>query len=310
MYRKTLLSLFFSIFLINFVNAIENKILFKVDDKIITSIDILYEIEYLSLINKDLKNFKKSRIYDISKNSLIREKIKEIEIEKRFKELKVEDKYIDQLIKNFYTKQGHSSVEKFEEYIAKKNIKLAKIKKKITAEMLWNQLIFAKFGKNIKIDKELIKKEVLNDNNENNIQTEYELSEIVFNIEKKENLNQKFNLIKETIEANGFDNAALSHSNSQTSNNGGYLGWIKKNSLSKKIKDVIQDTNINKFTDPIVVPGGFMILKVNNLREKEKILDIEKEIQLIAIEKRNEQLNQYSNIYFNSIKKNIEINEL
>ena len=39
-------------------------------------------------------------------------------------------------------------------------------------------------------------------------------------------------------------------------------------------------------------------------------VDIENEMKLIVKEKTNKQLNQYSNIYFNKIKKNIKINEL
>ena len=61
---------------------------------------------------------------------------------------------------------------------------------------------------------------------------------------------------------------------------------------------------------PIVIPGGFLILKIENTREIDVEFDLEQEIQNIIKKKTNEQLNQLSNIYFNKIKKNIEVNEL
>ena len=88
------------------------------------------------------------------------------------------------------------------------------------------------------------------------------------------------------------------------------MGWIKETSLNKTIKNELAGLKPNDFTKPIVVPGGFIILKINNLRKIEKELDIEKEINLIAKKMTNEQLSQFSNIYFNTIKKNIEIYEL
>ena len=309
-YKKILLILIFSISWINQTSSIENKILFKIDNKIITSIDILNEIEYLSLINKDLKKFENNKIYEISKNSLIREKIKEIEISKRFINQKIEQKYIDQLIENFYKNLNLSTFEDFLRYIKKRNIELETIKRKITLEMLWNQLIFNKFSKSIKINIKLIEEEITQSNKENKFLIEYKLSEIVFNIKNNENLNTKLNLIKRSINQDGFSNAALIHSISQTSEKGGSLGWIKETSLSQKIKQKIKSININNYTDPIVIPGGFIILKIEDIRKKDKILDIKKEVDQAIKAKRNEQLNQFSNIYFRTIKKDIEINEL
>ena len=76
----------FYIFFLNQSIAIENKILFKVNNQIITTIDVLNEINYLSLINSDFQKLDKQKIYEVSKNSLIREKIKEIDLKKQFVE--------------------------------------------------------------------------------------------------------------------------------------------------------------------------------------------------------------------------------
>ena len=52
------------------------KIKYKINDQIITNIDILNEVKYLSFLRPSLKNLKKNEIIQISKNSLIRETIK------------------------------------------------------------------------------------------------------------------------------------------------------------------------------------------------------------------------------------------
>tara|TARA_B100001175_G_scaffold267648_1_gene238738 strand:+ start:573 stop:1490 length:918 start_codon:yes stop_codon:yes gene_type:complete len=298
----------FYIFLI-FINqsiALENKILFKINNEIISTIDLYNEAKYLSLLNDNLSNLKKEKIYEISKNSLIREKIKEIQLLKSYKNLDIDKKYFDQLMNNYSIRMGFDSVEKFKENIEINGLDIETVEKKIKIEIYWNQLIVKKFLKDVKIDNEKIKKDL-----EKNLkQKEILLSEIVFNIDKKDNLNNKFQIIKKDILSNGFSNAALIHSVSDSSSNGGKLGWIKISSLNIKIKNQIDKITVGNFSNPIVVPGGFLILKVENQREVKKKLDLNKEIDLAVNEKTNEQLNKLSIVYFNKIKKDIEINEL
>ena len=79
----------FCLFFFNISTAFENKILFKVNNQIITSVDILNEINYLSLVNTEFQRLDKQKIFEISKNSLIREKIKEIELSQKFEKLEI-----------------------------------------------------------------------------------------------------------------------------------------------------------------------------------------------------------------------------
>ena len=67
---------------------------------------------------------------------------------------------------------------------------------------------------------------------------------------------------------------------------------------------------INQHTDPIIIPGGFLILKINDIKEIEKKIDIEQELDKIVKKKTDEQLTNYSNIYFNKIKKSTQIENL
>ncbi len=292
------------IFSSNKINALENKIIFKVNNEIITSIDVLNEIEYLSLLNKNLSELKEENVFEIAKNSLIKEKIKKIELSKYFEEFEIEEKYYELIINDFIKKIKLKSLKDLKILIASKNLKMKDIEKKLIIELLWNQLILNKFSRDVKIDKEKIKDEII----KNNFQNEYFIYEIVFNLDKDQELQTKLNKIISEINTNGFSNAALLYSISNSSSNGGKLGWIKLSSLNSKIKNQIKKTKKNNLTEPIVIPGGFIILKVEDIRETKKIKDIDKEIELIANQVGNKQLNQFSIIYFNKLKKEVEIN--
>ena len=286
--------------------SFENKILLKINNEIITSADVLKEIKYLSIVIKEFDKIEKEKIYQISVNSLIRQKIKEIELSKNFKNLTVKEDFLAPQIDNFISKNNFRSKNEFINHLKNKEIDIDFIKKKLSQEMLWNKLIYDKFYNNVKIDKN----EILKSIKENKNQYEYLLSEILFNVENKDGLNKKFIDIKNTIKNEGFEKAALIHSTSETSENGGLLGWVKESSISKKIKIELKKIDQENYTNPIQVPGGFIILFINEIRISEKNIDFEKELNSIIREKTNNQLNQFSNIYFNKIKKNMEINEI
>ena len=296
----------FYLFLLNQSTAIENKILFKVNNQIITSIDILNEINYLSLINSDFKKLDKQKKYEVSKNSLIREKIKEIDLKKQFVELKLNEEYLNELIKNYSKRIGFKDRDDFIKELKKNNIKIDTVIKKITIEAFWKQLILDKFLKNVKIDEANIKKELQNQKT----QKEYLLSEILFGLETNNELDNKIKLIKKSISDEGFSKAALIHSISDTSNSGGKLDWINEASLNIKIKSALINLEIGAHTEPILLPGGYLILKINDIKEVVKEINYEKEFKKVKRAKTNEQLNIMSNLYFNKIKKNILINEL
>ena len=284
----------------------ENKILIKVDNEIITTIDILNEIKFISAINKEFVKINKNKKIEIAKNSLIKEKIKLIEVTKFKKNLKLDDNIFESIMKNYFVSFNFQNLQEFKDYFDDQNINTNFIRKKIIINTFWNKLIFEKFSKNVKIDKNKIEQSVMKEK----LQTEYLLSEIVFAVNKKENLNKKKKLITKSILEKNFSEAALSFSISDTATKGGKLGWIKENILSENIKNELITTKVGEFTNPITIPGGFLILKIEDLRKIEKNLDFEKEVRSIIEKKTNDQLNRLSNIYLNKLEKNIQINEI
>ena len=303
--KKRFLLLIFFLLVQTSIFAFENEIIVKVDNKIITKIDIKNEAKYLSSLNPNLKNLKENDLFQIAKSSLIREKIKEIEISK-IDNININQDYLNNIISSIYKNIGLTNKNEFLNYLKIQNIDIEEIEKKISKEAIWNQLIYKKYKKKVKIDENKIKKEI-----ENNKQfaNSYLLYEITFNTEKKDDLQIIFEKIKKSIEINGFENTASIFSISDTSKVGGKLGWINENSISKKIVEEIKNLNDGEYTNPIQIPGGFLVLSVKEKKTLEQETDVEAEFLLKVKALTNQQLNQYSNIYFNKIKKNIKIYE-
>lgn len=306
---KFILILFLSVvFIFNPANSLENKILIKIDNEIITYLDILDEMNYLKAFNKNIRSLEEKQIYEIAKKSLVRDKIKSIEILRYVDKIELNQEYLNRIIKLTQKKIGINSENEFKNYIKNFNLNLAKIESKISIEALWSELIISKYSKKIKIDENNIKNKLLA--KENKLIKKYLLSEILFSVDKNNDVNKKFNEIKDSIDKVGFENTSLIYSISDSSKVGGKLGWINENSLSKKIRLNLENLKIGELTNPIITPGGLLILKIKDIELTEKKLDLQKEMKnMIKLEKNN-QLNQYSSIYFKKISRNTEINEL
>ena len=299
------LLILFSSFFDTQINAIESKIILKIDNNIITSVDVENEAKYLKVLNPKLKNLDNNKIFEIAKNSLVRENIKMIETS-NYQLQSLDEKYLENIMKNIYEGIGIESMTEFLDYIANHNINIETIKKKLEIEANWNQLIYQKFYSKLKIDKEKIKDEIkLNKKFTNS----YFLYEILFSAKKSDEATDKYNKIIKSIEKDGFENTASIFSLSDSGKTGGQLGWINERSLSKKILNEISKIKKNEITNPITIPGGFLILYIKDIKKIEKEVDIDKEFTLMVRDLQNQQLNQYSSIYFSKIKKNIEINE-
>ena len=305
--KLLIIFIFFSYFnLLSFTYSKENRILFKVNNEIITSIDILEEVKYLSIINEDFYKTEKNQAIEIAKNSLIREKVKRIELLNYFEVIDIDEKFLEDIIINYFKRLEINSLNEFEIYFEQKNVDTSLIKEKIAIEILWNQLIYRKFFKNVKIDENQIKNNLSNKKK----QKEILLSEIVFTLDKNEKLEDKLSIIEKSIKEKNFSQAALIHSISDSSREGGKLDWIKEAVLNDRIKNELNKIEKGMFTKPILVPGGFLLLHIDDEKITEIPIDKENVIKKIIEQQTNEQLNRYSNIYFKKVKKNIQINEL
>ena len=302
---KTLLII---IFVQNYLFAIENvKIILKINDEIITNIDVQKEYNYLIALNNDFKEVNKEKALLIAKESIIKEKIKKKEIEKYY-DLEEESDNLENVIKSFYKNLGLNNKKEFIKYIEKYGLTYREIKQKIKIEITWNQLIYAKYNEQVKINLEKLRKKILKQKENQN---SYLLSEILFRSEVNEDVNKKYELIKKSIESVGFKNSANIYSIADTSKVGGKIGWVNENQLSNEIVKKLEKLKINEYTKPINLIEGYLLLKVEDIKKiKNNNLNIDKELKKLENYERNKQLNRMSNIFFNKIKSNTTINEI
>ena len=304
---KNFLFIFFFCIGLNSAYGIETRIIHNIQNEIITNIDIKKEFKYLLALNNSLKDINKEKIFNISSNSIIREKIKKIEISKNFKEIKINDQYLELLLKNIYSRLKLNSLEEFELYLKNYNLNLNDIKEKVTIEALWNELIIKKYNDLIVVDEKKIKKDLAE--TIKNFSLKYQLSEIVFEIQNKQEIKEKYKEIVRSINEIGFENSASIYSFSDSSKVGGDIGWINESSLNNKIKQSFKNLSINEISKPIILPNGVLILTIKDIKKSAIEVDKESGLQNAINYERNRQLNQYSKIHFNKIKKNLEFNE-
>ena len=289
------------------LNAVESvKIILKINDEIITNIDIQNEYNYLAILNNDFKKIEINKALKLAKNSVIKEKIKEIEIRK-YKDLSKESKVLPNIIENLYKSIGIKNEVEFKDYLKKNKLSYSYIKKKLNIETTWNSFIYTRYNDQVKIDLKKMKKTLLDQKSEQN---SYLISEILFDKDVEEKINEKYKKIKLSIKKNGFKNSANIYSISESSKIGGKLGWINESQLSKEMNLKLKKLKIGEYTDPITVPNGNLIIMLEDIKKIKNNLDIEKELKILENYERNKQLNQSSNIFYNKIKNNTQINEI
>jgi len=282
-------------------------IVLKINDQIITNIDLKKEKNYLIALNNELKKLKQSEIEKIAKESLIREKIKENEVNRYG--LDADTEYVNQIIKKFISRLNLETEQQFNEYLKNFDLTNTDVRKKINIETSWNGLIFKVYGDQIIINKDKIEKKIRKNKKNKKIQKQYRLSEIVFEIDSGQSVNKKYEIIKKEIIKLGFKNAANKFSISDTAKFGGETGWIDEDQLSDNIRNKIKVIKVGEYTHPINIVGGQLILKLEETKIINKVINYEDLINQALNYERNKQLEQFSKIYFNKIKINSIIDE-
>jgi peptidyl-prolyl cis-trans isomerase SurA len=304
---KIIILLFFLVSISVYADT-EIKIELKINNDVITNYDLKKYEQYLTALNTNLSNLDKETLEKITKNSIINEKIKINELEKYF-DLKKENNFLDNFLKEYYLRMSFKTKADFEKHLSLYDQNIEIIKEKLNIELMWNQLIFDKFNNQVKINEEKIIEEINNQQKINQNILSYNLSEILFELKKNETLQEKYELIKKSISAIGFENTASLYSISESSNSGGKIGQVDQNNISNSIYRKIKDLKSGETSEPIKVKNNFLILKINEINEVEKIFNFEKEVSNLIQIKRNEQLNNFSKIYLDKIKINTAINE-
>ena len=284
------------------------NIILQVEDQILTNYDIKKEIGYLKTLNPNLKQLDDKQIFKIAKESLINETIKKKEISRFSKITNIKKELVQQNLNNLISKISLKDDEDLEEQLILNNsYSIDEIEKKIEVDLMWNDLIVLKYRNQVYVDKEKILKQI--DKITNKTSKELLLSEIVFVKKDNMTIEEYFNQIRSSINEIGFENSANIFSISESSKFGGKIGWVDKNSLSNKISEKLINTKIGDITEPVQIGNAYLILKIEDIRDKKILLDKEEEFQRLSNADINEQFNKFSTIYFNKSKKNYRISE-
>ena len=279
----------------------------KVNNQIITNFDVKNEKNYLLALNPNFRNLSDENINRYAIDSVINEKIKKIEIEKRFEILKNKN-VIEKVIQDLYSGIGISNIEEFKVYLEQYNINLSIVKKKIAVEVAWNDYIVKKYNNSVLVDENKIRNRI-NRLSEKNYVDNILLSEIIFTVNENDNFEKKLKKIEESINKIGFEETAKVYSISDSKKDGGRIGWVYKSQLSNKISKQIENIKVGEFTDPITVPGGFIILKLVDKKNQLIKIDEEQEFKKAVNFETNRQLTIYSTLHYKRIYNKAVINE-
>ena len=305
MIKKIFITLLFFFITTNLFAGSKIVISLIINNEPITNLDVIEEANYLAALNPSIKNLNKREILSVAENSLIREKVKEQELIKHF-DLNEENKYIDNILKNIFLNLNVNNKEELKNYLSNYNIDINDLIYKLNIEAKWNELIFKLYSSKLDINYEELEDRLKKENKE--MVDVFLISEILFNIEKKSELENIYSKIKTHINNNNFEDAAKIYSVSNTAQLGGKVGWVNKNNLSSSIIKQIENLKINQISRPISIPGGYLILKIlDKKKEKPQEKNFEDELKKLINLEKERKLNQFSIIHFNKIKKRTEI---
>ena len=309
MNKKIIYSIFVLIFLCT--KSYSEKQAFithKVGNEIITNVDIENEANYLISLNNQLTKLTNERILKIAQQSIIKETIKKIELLKYY-ELDQKNPYLDDIIRNYYLKINLKNLQEFQDYLSDYNLNIDQVKKKVEIESSWNQLIYNKYIRRINLNEDLLKDKI-KQSKKSEDKSSFLLSEIVFEIKKNKSFEDSILEINNSINEIGFKNTANLFSISESSKFGGSIGWIDENTFSKKISTQVKKLKVGEISKVIKLNNNFLLLKLDDIKAITVKIDEKKELEKLKLFEQNKQLNNFSKIYFNKIKINLNISEL
>ena len=295
---KILLILFF----INLSNltyaAYENKIVLKVENKIITNFEIKNKILITLILSKREINQKNiNALKSQALETLIQIKLKEIELSKY--DIKKDTTQINQYLNSISSNDIPNLKKKF----LKNNLDFQIYLNEIETLYKWQKLIYEIYSNKIEIDTDLIDNELENFVNNNSNMKEFNLSEIEILMKDNNVEKSKISIIQKEIQENGFETAAMNYSISTSASDKGSLGWINENILSAEMSSVLRGMKIGEITQPIKKQNTILFFKINDVRSLQpKDLDKANLKKKIINQRKNELYDLYSRSHLSKIQ--------
>ncbi len=287
-------------------SEIKDSIFATVGNKAITESDIINEIKtILILSNQPYSLDKKDQLQSVAVRETVKRNIKKMEIEKYQSLSYNESDLTKELVK--IADQAKIDLETLKIKFQQNGLNFSNVIENIRTELLWNSLIFSLYKDRLIINLDEVNEQLEELNSEKKV-NEYLVSEIIIKATQSDQIETEIKKIKEEIEIHGFEEVAMKKSISDTSVNGGNLGWVSENLISKKFKSEIINTPVGNISNPIIIPEGILIFKIRDKKISEKGINLEiAKDQIVAAEK-TKLLNMYSLSHYDTLKRSIAIN--
>lgn len=296
-----LLIIFFNI---NFLNAtIENKILAKVENQLVSSFELKNKIKLILFLTNqkmDQANINSSKRNALE--ALISLKLKKEEV-LRFKESIKSNSRTSSHLANLASKYN-TDINGLKKIFKSNDVDFNFYLEEVKIEIAWQKLIFNIYNDKVVINELEIEKELkLTIENKDNVKS-FNLSEIEIML-NEESTEKKIQEIMDQINDIGFENTAIKFSTAATSLDGGNIGWVDSRSLSKEIFKKVNTLTIGQISEPIIQGNSFFIIKlVDKKTNLNNNLDVEKLKESIVATKKNNLLNLYSNNHMSKLRNN------
>ena len=281
----------------NAIAQINNKIILKVENEIITSYELKNKIlTTLFLSNQEINQSNIDKLKKKSVELLIEDKLKLIELKKYNFEAD------NSRTRKYLNSISSDNIQNLIENFNKNNLDFDLFKKEVETQLKWQELIYNIYKNKISIDENIINDELKNLTGKNTNFKEFKISEIEIFASENDNKN-KIKEVQDEINKNGFSAAAIKLSMSTSSKNKGNLGWINSKSLSNQIKDIITSMKVGDVSKPIFQQDRILFLKLDDTREISlDTNDIEKFKNKIIDQKKNELFNLYSKSHLSKLR--------
>tara|TARA_B100001996_G_scaffold358232_1_gene322660 strand:- start:4411 stop:5346 length:936 start_codon:yes stop_codon:yes gene_type:complete len=310
MFKKIFFALFFLLHSQTLFADISNKIVLTVGSLPITLYDLKQEVRLLSILNPgQLENESIENLQSLAIESLTIKKIKEQEIKKNQLDNIEDEEFVEYEISRLL-KSLDMDKDSFDKMLTENQLEINDLKNHISIQIKWNRLVYGIYQNKIKIDEESVNKQ-LEEYSVKKSSYEYLLSEIIVPVSESQNPNDVYQKVKGRLIGEKFENVAREISISQTRDSGGEVGWVSEKTMAKIVIKKIKNLNVGEITNPILIPEGIMIIKLNNKRQIKNEINKDLLKKKIILNERDKILNTYSKMYLDKLKSNtmIEIND-
>tara|TARA_B100000963_G_scaffold361513_1_gene397346 strand:- start:14747 stop:15670 length:924 start_codon:yes stop_codon:yes gene_type:complete len=303
---KNLFFFYFLIFICFFNQSsanIQNKIILKIENEIITNYEIKNKIlTTLVLAGDEINQMNIDKSKKQALDSLIQLKLKKIELSKY--NIPKNTKIINQYLMSVSSNNVESLKNKFED----NNLDFQQFLDEIEIQTKWQKFIYEMYSSKIQLDENSINKNLENLIKNNEEVKEYKISEIEIPFENDTNFQNEIDSVKSQITKLGFGPTALKYSVSSTASKQGLLGWINSKTLSPQVYEIISQMQPGEISEPIKRQNTILFLKLIESRiSKVKNVDTEELKNNLISQKKNELFNLYSRSHLSKLKNNILI---